>query len=289
VVVAAALNWGLPIILLDPDLPPTTVSGLYSVTAWVDLPLIRRVAVVAKLIYVLPVVLGLCYAMCHPGGKAGLLTSLAPSDVVRCALWALSASWLAWYVFFSSGTDRYLFPAVFIGSIFVPALLSDLTNQFNWSSTVLQAGRSLRRLRFDRESSGALLAIVLITSGITATGKMFYQLYVVEPDQSVLEIAEFFNTQTASDALIETYDSELMFLLNRRYHYPPDQIHVDLIQRTLLGKDIPIRYDPLAADPDYLVVGFFSRLWQLYDSVLHTGEFRLLRAYKSYYVFQRVR
>src|SRR5262249_40094029 len=110
VVVAAALNWGLPIILLDPDLPPTTVSGLYSVTAWVDLPLIRRVAVVAKLIYVLPVVLGLCYAMCHPGGKAGLLTSLAPSDVVRCALWALSASWLAWYVFFSSGTDRYLFP-----------------------------------------------------------------------------------------------------------------------------------------------------------------------------------
>src|SRR5262249_15353484 len=45
--VAAALNWGLPIILLDPDLPPTTVSGLYSVTAWVDLPFIRRIAVLA--------------------------------------------------------------------------------------------------------------------------------------------------------------------------------------------------------------------------------------------------
>jgi len=178
---------------------------------------------------------------------------------------------------------------VFVGSIFVPALLNDLTNHFNWSSTLLQAGRSLTRLRFDREGRGALLAIVLITFGITSTGKMFYQLYVVEPDQSVLEIAEFFNTQTAADAIIETYDSELMFLLNRRYHYPPDQIHVDLIHRTLLGEDIPIRYDPLAADPDYLVVGFFSKLWQLYDSVLYSGDFRLLRAYNHYSVFQRVR
>jgi hypothetical protein len=287
--VAAALNWGLPIILFNRDLPLTTVSGLYSVTAWVDLPLIRRIAVLAELIYVLPVVLGLYYAMRHPRVKVGLLTSLAPPDLVRCALWALSASWLAWYAFFSSGSDRYLFPAVFIGSIFVPALLNDLTNHFNWSSTLLQAGRSLTRLRFDREGRGALLAIVLITFGITSTGKMFYQLYVVEPDQSVLEIAEFFNTQTAADAIIETYDSELMFLLNRRYHYPPDQIHVDLIHRTLLGEDIPIRYDPLAADPDYLVVGFFSKLWQLYDSVLYSGDFRLLRAYNRYSVFQRVR
>jgi hypothetical protein len=287
--VAGALNWALPAMLLNPDLLATKVSGLYSVTAWVDLPLSRRVTVLAELIYVLPVVLGLCYAIRHHGGIAGLLTSPAPPDVVRCTLWVLSASWLAWYAFFSSGTDRYLFPAVFIGSIFVPPLLNDLMNHFDCSSTLLQTGRSLRRLRFDRKSGGALLAIVLITFGITSTGKMFYQLYVVEPDQSVLEIADFFNTQTTANIRIETYDSELMFLLNRRYHYPPDQIHVDLIQRTLLEKDIPIRYDPLAADPDYLVVGFFSKLWKLYDSVLSNGDFRLLHAYKRYYVFQRVR
>ncbi|NOZ06781.1 MAG: hypothetical protein GXP41_10625, partial [Chloroflexi bacterium] len=86
----------------------------------------------------------------------------------------------------------------------------------------------------------------------------------------------------------ETYDSELFFLLNRRYHYPPDQIHVDLIRRAP-RQDVPIDYDPLAADPDYLVVGPFSRGWHLYDPVLEAGAFRLIRNYGRYKIYERVR
>jgi hypothetical protein len=49
------------------------------------------------------------------------------------------------------------------------------------------------------------------------TLRMLYQSYVVDADASVLEVIDFLNAQTPSDSVIETYDSELFFLLKRRY------------------------------------------------------------------------
>jgi hypothetical protein len=118
---------------------------------------------------------------------------------------------------------------------------------------------------------------------------MLYQFYGVDADTSALQVAHFLNTTAAPEALIETYDSELFFFLDRRYHYPPDQLHVQLNRRTFLGLDVPINYDALAADPDYLVIGPHSKLWQLYDPVLARGVFRLLRAYSRYEIYERVR
>ena len=104
------------------------------------------------------------------------------------------------------------------------------------------------------------------------------------------QAAAFLNSQTRPTALIETYDSELFFLLNRPYHYPPDQIHVELIRRTFLYDDnTVIHYDPLAANPDYLVVGPHSKQWKLYDRVLSSGTFRLLRSYARYQIYERIR
>lgn len=80
-------------------------------------------------------------------------------------------------------------------------------------------------------------------------------------------------------AIIETYESELFFLLDRRYHYPPDQVHVELIRREDLGESRVIDYDPLSADPDYLVVGGWCRYYKCYDSVLTNGVFRLVKTF----------
>src|SRR5439155_8601536 len=92
-------------------------------------------------------------------------------------------------------------------------------------------------------------------------------------DNPVADTAAFLNANTAPGTRIESYDSELFFLLERRYHYPPDQLHVELNRRKFLRQDVPIDYDPLAANPDYLVVGPFSRMWGIYDAVLERGAF----------------
>jgi hypothetical protein len=104
-----------------------------------------------------------------------------------------------------------------------------------------------------------------------------------------MEVATTLNTQTPPDTRIETYESELLFLLNRPYHYPPDQVHVDLNRRMLLDEHVTIAYDPLAADPDYLVVGSFAGWNGLYDPVIKSGAFHLIDHIDSYDIYERVR
>jgi Dolichyl-phosphate-mannose-protein mannosyltransferase len=271
-------------------LPMSQIRSQYEVTFWVPFVFrIRLLVFINILLFGMSILLGLYYAGCKLVGIANKASIEAPQEVVRLALFALTSSWIAWYLVLSVGWLRYLFPATFVGSIFAAAFLHRLTDGFSLSSTIKRGGYGLRHLHFNRENAGALLAIALISITFPVTLKMLYRSYVVEADTSVLDVADFLNAQTVPDALIETYDSELFFLLNRRYHYPSGQIDIELNRRTFLGQDVPINYDPLAADPDYLVVGPQNKLWQLYDPVLATGAFRFLRSFSRYDLYERVR
>lgn len=105
----------------------------------------------------------------------------------------------------------------------------------------------------------------------------------------VVSVANWLNAHAPDNAVIETYDDELFFLLNRPYHYPPDQVSIDITRRTELGQQVTIAYDPLVANPDYLVVGSFSHEAHLYDSVLTSDEFQLLVREGPYDIYQRFR
>jgi hypothetical protein len=64
---------------------------------------------------------------------------------------------------------------------------------------------------------------------------------------------------------------------------------VALNRRLYLGHDVPADYDPLAADPDYLVVGPLGRAWRLYDRAVAAGDFQPVARFAVYEVLQRVR
>jgi len=66
-------------------------------------------------------------------------------------------------------------------------------------------------------------------------------------------------------------------------------VHVQLNRRSLLDAGTAIDYDPLAADPDYLVVGPSAGEWRLYENALASGEFRLLSEFPPYAIYERVR
>ena len=185
-----------------------------------------------------------------------------------------------WYVTLSLAWVRYVFPAVFIGSVFAPAMLDDWTNHFDPASTIKRAGTTLKKLRFCTQNLTALAAIVLVTMSLGQALTVLYGAYVVGSDDSINDTLQFLNTATPRNALIETYESELFFLLDRRYHYPPDQVHVDLIRRNSFGERVTSEYDPLTVNPDYLVVGPQSKFWDFYDAFLKTGAFRSLKTYK---------
>jgi len=282
------LPWLWRYFLQEPLYGRGILTGLFEVTTLVGSVPARMFSVIVLVLFGLPTFLGLCFA--GRGFYVGRDWLVTHTGLIRFSLFVLVATWFVWYLVFSVSWIRYLFPATFVGSIFVAATLCELTKSFNCSFIMEQFLRAFRLLKFDRRSLGVLLAGVLICAFVPRTVKMFYKLYVRDADASVQELARFLNTQTPPGSLVETYDSELFFLLDRPYHYPADQIHVELIRKKFLYDDtVSIEYDPLKANPDFLVVGPHSKQWRLYDRVLKTEAFQLLRTYNRYQLYERLR
>ena len=273
---------------LWPDSTHGAVTGLYEVTATVASIPARMFAFIVVALFGLPTLGGLYHAVRSTIAAKSYIHD--PVQCVRLSLLVLAGSWFAWFVLLSVGWIRYMFPASFIGSIFVAAMIYDFTRGFDVSYTIQKAMSVLEGRGFHRREMEALFVTILLLMSVPRTAMALYEAYVLDADTSVQQVAEFLNSHTPPDVLIETYDSELFFLLNRSYHYPSDQVHVQLIRRTFLYEDtINIDYNPLTADPDYLVVGPHSKQWRLYDDVVKAGAFRLVRSYRRYQIYERVR
>ncbi len=267
-------------------LPGVEVSGIYEVTAFVPQYSNRLFALQMLLLGGVPTIAGLGYGAWRivQDVRRGRRDDFV---VLRAALLALAGSWLAWYALLSVGVPRYLFPAVFAAGIFTTVLLHDLSGGFRLGYVVRCLAAPLRERRWTWPGAGAWLATLLVAMAVPLT-LLSYQRYYAEDDRAALRVAAYLNDATAPDALIETYESELHFLLHRPYHYPPDQVHVELNRRSLLGRETLIAYDPLAADPDYLVVGRFAAGNGLYAGAIAAGAFREVRREGRYVVFERV-
>ena len=287
-IVSRLLLFALELLIGTSTLPAPQLKDLYRVTALVTAFPARLFALIVTFEFGIPTLLGLSYGLYRVLRGAGKGAPTTYVDSVTLALLVLAGSWFVWYLTLSVGWVRYLLPATFIGSIFVAAMLHDLTGQFDLAFTFSEAF-SILTGNYNYKSLGALVAILIVATSVPRSFTMLYRAYVLDADASVYDTARFINTHTAANALVETYDSELFFLLRRRYHYPPDQLHVDLVRRTFLYDDqVSIAYDPLLVKPDILIVGPHSKQWHLYDPVLNSGAFRLLRAYKRYDIYERV-
>ena len=213
-------------------------------------------------------------------------------STVRLALVALIGSWFAWWSLLSIGYLRYLLPAIFLGSIFMAVFAVDLLYRAGLTDS---GGEPARFLRYWRSVPirRRILLVVCLALWFLPTAQALRGILVVEAETSAQQVAEFFNEKTPSGIRIETYDSPLFLWLNRQYHYPPDHVQTQINWRVSTGSEAALEYDPLRADPDYLVVGPMSRLFKLYDPVLDGGYFRLLKKYGDYYggyvVYGRIR
>ena len=286
--VSQLLPWLWRYFLQEPLYGRGILSGLFEVTTLVGSVPARMFSGIVFVLFGFPTFLGLCFAGRRFYVERDWLVT--HTGLMRFSLFVLVSTWVAWYLVFSVSWIRYLFPATFVGSIFVAVTIYQLTKSFNYSFMAEQLLRIFKRLEFDLRSLGVLLTIVVICAFVPRTVTMFYRLYVLDADASVHDVARYLNTQTPPGSLVETYDSELFFLLDRPYHYPPDQVHVELIRRKFLYDDfVSIEYDPLRANPDFLVVGPHSKQWRLYDRVLRAGEFHLVHTYNRYNLYERVR
>jgi hypothetical protein len=206
---------------------------------------------------------------------------------LKLSLLTLCSTWLAWYVLFSIGWVRHLMPVVYLGSPFLSAMLHDFTDGFKFSTTMRKVIESIRLKPLHGERGRALVATIFVAYMCPITLGQWYRAFPLEGNRAVVDVAEYLNTHASDQDLIETYDAELFFLLNRPYHYPPDEMNLELILRESSTK-YTTGYDPLKANPTYLVIGWFSRAGEIYISALNSNKFH--RVYRSglYDVYRRV-
>jgi hypothetical protein len=251
---------------------------------------VRLIALFTALLTATPALLGLCYAGWRFARNLDQIYTPGERGVGRLVLWTLAASWFSWYLLLSIAWPRYLFPAAFLGNVFAAVLLRHLTDGFGiplwkrWAAARRERG-------FNASKVGTLVSLLVLPVALMLT---VYYVYVGSAlaggNSALLETAHFLNSHTERDALIEMYDRELFFLAERAYHYPRSGVvHHQLNRRAFLGEDVTLDYDPLAADPDYLVVGPMTRMWHLYDPVLETDAFRLVHTNERYQIYERVR
>jgi hypothetical protein len=294
----ALLAWGERSLLEVASAGTAATSSPYAVLGnWDALrtyvftlaPKARLVAVVILALFGTPLVVGLTHAALSFARELRREEQLSQRDLGRLALWAFTASWAAWFLLFSMGMGRYLFPAMFTGSVFVAATVQDLGGGFNPLRLLSRGPAAVTQRRPLAAKAVRLLLALAISALFLSTVFVLIKTFTAPSDTAAFQTAQFLNSRTRPDALVETYDSELFFMLQRRYHFPPDPVQWELSRRLFLGEDNPIHYDALAADPDYLVVGPMSRLWRLYEPVLTTGAFRLVKTITPYEIYQRVR
>jgi hypothetical protein len=277
------------LLVAAPLLPKTPVAGLNFVTGFVIDPQVRIVAILLASTMGLHTCLGLIRAFYHSLYVWKQPVEDPASEIVRLALLLLAGSWFAWYILFGMFWPRYLFPAVFLGSIFTYQMIVAFSSQLRRETKHTGIQRPLfQNLRTRYNLQPFLLVLAL---GIVVPLTWISMLNSFQPAArgTLGEVVAYLNTETERDARIESYDSELFFLLERSYHFPPSELSVDLIQRGLVDPSTPIDYDPLAWDPDYLVTGGFSKQWGVYNKVLSSGVFHLVKTFPGYEIYARVR
>ena len=263
------------------------MQGLLEVTGWVPVWEIRLQALSFIAKAALPLLFGLVYTFFLEKAKWKSGGDPEPLFYLRLGYWSFICSWLLWFATLAMPWNRYLYPPVFLGSVFVAALVVRLTDGLRIQRVIDSTGTMLRKLQVNFDGLAALFCIVLISYMATI---MLRNAIHTTPNDDAEKVSQYLNQATPADASIETYDSELLLLVQRRFHYPPDQIQVELNKRAFLHQQVEIPYDPMQADPDYIVIGPYSNSWSLYNStVLRQDTWKLIYELPSYKVYEQVR
>jgi hypothetical protein len=253
--------------------------GLYSSSAFV-LPLLslRGPAFIIALTYGLPSILSL-YVAVRSYRSYLAVDSSRREPLARLAILVFAISWLLWYLLLSVAWARYLYPLVFVSSIFLGPFLSDLILPSVEKTSPLNR---IPRLPRTLLAGGLLLGFGIQTAlGLAAT--------LPHGSSSLIQVVGFLKSKPQAK-VIESYDMELFFFLpNEKRHHPPDSVQLQVNRRTFLRERVQVDYNPLEVDPDLLVVGHQSRLWGLYKEAVKSGNFTLVKRIGVYEIYERVR
>ncbi len=272
--VSSILNATKRLLLLGHTLPHPPMDGQLQAQALVLDPDIRWATLKVALTFGLPTLLGLGYAVWKLANSHRIQEAGSSHEATKLILFLLASGWLGWYALLSIGWERYAFPPLFLANPFLAVLIYDATGGYS-PQFVIKAARSVVANRRGNWQAITSVAGILLVAMIGNRVALWMQNIVHNSyDNGYTQTLNFLNKSTASDAVVESFESELFFLLERRYRYPLD---------VNLGP-----YDPLAASPDYVVVQQESWSAPHYLKALEKNEkYQLIRTFGNYLVYSK--
>jgi 4-amino-4-deoxy-L-arabinose transferase-like glycosyltransferase len=192
---------------------------------------------------------------------------------------------LVWFVVASIGWIRYAFLGLTFSSIFIARMFSDITGgfKFDWSSGYF---RSLFEVKHAYRFAVTLwlLAIILIPMA-----KNVYEIALPGPDYAK-QMADFLKANVPQSAIIETWDPEMGFLTDHKYHYPPNALLAIAVDQVYYGGEpVQQHYDYVQTEtPEFVLLGEFSKWTEIYPYELIQSDYELVQSFGQYDLYQRI-
>jgi hypothetical protein len=235
-----------------------------------------------------PALLYSLYWLVRPHGVMAEMRSSASNQDRRyqlAILYGLVIINLVWYVVASVSWLRYAFVGLAFATFFVALTFANLTANFNsrrlWQAT---KERSQRVRGYAGLALLLLLAAIIVAPGV----RLALRIATAPPDDSA-QMAQVMNAVAPLDALVETWEPPMGFLTDHRYHYPPQLLLNRTVRQKWLGETtVSDLYDFAALDPEYVLVGEFSRWVDVYPQERLAAEgYRLVESLGQYELYQR--
>ncbi len=180
------------------------------------------------------------------------------------------ALYAAWFSLLSVGWPRYAFAG------FVAAILL-LVGHLAAALEARWPGRPLLRV-----------AWVLISGGLAV---QMLSARESPPGDFAARTASYIDRAVAPDAVVETWEWELSGLSRHRaFHHPHQRYLFEAIRQFSHARaPFDLRYDPLQANPDYVIVGAFGAWTHIYRPEALARLFTLEQQIGPYRIYRRAR
>lgn len=198
---------------------------------------------------------------------------------------------LLWYAIASIGWPRYAFPGLVLSALFIARLLDDVTNGFTLprgSFATASAGVWVQRVV--RLGIVAWAAFVIISNGIVLVREI-----VQPPPPAAQEMADYLNANVSPTATIETWEPEMGFLTDHRYHFPPNALLSKSVNYMWSQGTAPsalynfMEQTPGAPPPQYVLFGSFGQWVGVYPVEVLDQHYRRIAEFGTYQLYELVK
>ncbi|MCG8350253.1 MAG: glycosyltransferase family 39 protein [Chloroflexales bacterium] len=193
------------------------------------------------------------------------------SGLQHAVLLSIALAMLGWFMSLSIGWERYIFFPAVLAPIWLAGLLRSIANGLPASLP---------------QKIGPPVAAFLSTIFIAIhSAYLLYGIFAL-PDSGYHTMRAFLQTSVPDRSVIASWEWELSLDGNHAFHHPPTEItnlYTVYIQSGRVPP--PDLYDPLAAEPDYILVGNFNALTGAYTTTVQEHA-ELVASFGVYQLFQ---